>query len=178
MTTDAPWTDADKAAFEKAIGIPSQRTYWMPGGFPNVPAASNRVARSRWVQAVAAVSEPYLFLDPDTGFYDRYTNASKKMVLVTELYNILRSREALIVYRHQYWPKDRLDGIPSHAYPYVWHGLRMLRGAGLFAFAYQSHTASFFFVSRQASGLVPFESGFRSAMLGMSPNVINQRLVA
>ncbi|MGA2400767.1 MAG: hypothetical protein ABSG91_03560 [Syntrophobacteraceae bacterium] len=177
MTTDAPWTDADKTAFEKAIGIPRERTHWMPGGFANVPPASDKVARSRWVQAVAALSEPCHFLDPDTGFYDRLTNGSEKMVLVTELETILRSRDALIVYRHQYWPQVGQDGIPANVYPYVWHGLRMLKGAGLCAFAYQSRAASLFFISRQPSGLLSLERGLRTAMLGMSPNIVNRRLV-
>jgi len=30
MTADAPWSDAEKRAFETAVGIPSERTYWPP----------------------------------------------------------------------------------------------------------------------------------------------------
>jgi hypothetical protein len=30
MTTDGPWTDEEKAIFEKAIGIPGDRTYGHP----------------------------------------------------------------------------------------------------------------------------------------------------
>ena len=28
ITTDGPWTDAEKAVFEMAIGIPCDRTLW------------------------------------------------------------------------------------------------------------------------------------------------------
>jgi hypothetical protein len=47
MTTDAPWTEAEKRAFETAVGIPSTRTYWAPGGFENVPKAKNKGKESR-----------------------------------------------------------------------------------------------------------------------------------
>lgn len=178
MTTDGPWIEGDKKAFETAIGIPSDRIYWMPGGFPNVPAASNRGARSAWVQAVANLNHPFLFLDPDTGFYHRHNGGgSEKIVLVTELNSILQRRDAVIVYRHQYWPKRGTAPIFPRAYPYVSHGLSMLRGAGLCAFAYQSQAASFFFVSLDQAGLVPFETGLRNSMAGMSSGVVDQRLV-
>jgi hypothetical protein len=168
MTTDGPWTDAERAAFETALGIPGERTYWSPGGFVNVPSLSDTDTRSKWVDAVAAINHRYLFLDPDTGFFTHHNGASEKKVLVRELAVMLRSREALIVYRHQYWPNPRLDDVPNHAYPYVWHGLRMLRAEGLAAFAYQSQAASFFFVSRQESGIEPFQTGFRLAFSGVS----------
>jgi len=135
MTTDGPWTDAEKKIFERAIGIPGERTFWTPGGFENVPASNDRVARSRWVDAVAAIDHRYLFLDPDTGFFTHHNGKSEEKVLIEELTAMLRSREALIVYRHQYWPKPKLDYDPAPAYPYVSHGLRMLTAAGLTAFA-------------------------------------------
>ena len=90
---------------------------------------------------------------------------------------MLRCREALIVYRHQYWPKTDLDVVPDDVYPYVWHGLRMLRAAGLAAFAYQSQAASFFFLSGQEAGIDPFQSGLRLALSGVSAAVIKRRLV-
>ena len=62
MTTDERWTAAEKAAFEKAIGIPSERTFWAPGGFEKVPASSDSNNRAKWVDAVAAINHPYLFL--------------------------------------------------------------------------------------------------------------------
>src|SRR5262245_28531874 len=37
MTTDGPWSDAEKRAFEAAVGIPGELKYWAPGGFDNVP---------------------------------------------------------------------------------------------------------------------------------------------
>ena len=115
MTTDGPWKDVEKRAFETALGIPRQRTYWAPGGFDNVPAASDARARAQWMHAVATIKEPYIFLDPDTGFYDRYTGESAKMVLVGELFTMLATREAVIVYRHQYWP--RISAAPVKRVP-------------------------------------------------------------
>jgi len=176
MTTDAPWSDAEKRAFEAVVGIPSERTYWAPGGFDHVPSASDPRARAEWLQAVSAIKEPYLFLDPDTGFYDRHTGESVKTVLVSELAAMLATRQAVIVYRHQYWPK--LNDAPRDVCPYVWHGLGMLSNAGLHAFVYQSQAASFFFVSRQHSGVEPFETGLQHAMAGLSSAVVNRRLVA
>jgi hypothetical protein len=177
MTTDGPWTDAEKAVFETALGVPGERTYWSPGGFVNVPASNDSSARSRWVDAVAAINHRYLFLDPDTGFFTHHDGESEKKVLVKELAEMLRSREALIVYRHQYWPNPRLDDVPNHTYPYVWHGLRMLRAHGLATFAYQSQPASLFFVSRQETGIEPFRTGLRLALSGISAAVIARRLI-
>lgn len=177
MTTDGPWTDAEKAVFEKAIGIPSERTYWSPGGFVNVPPAQDPDARSRWVDAVAAIDHRYLFLDPDTGFYTHHNNESEKKVLIDELAVMLRRREALIVYRHQYWPNPRLDDVPANEYPYVWHGMRMLRTADFAAFAYQSQAASLFFISGQEAGIEPFRASLRLAFDGVSAAVIEKRLV-
>ena len=177
MTTDGPWPDPDKAVFETAIGIPGKRTFWAPGHFVNVPPSNDRDARSKWVDAVAAINHRYLFLDPDTGFYTRHTGESQKMVLVKELGVLLRNCEALIVYRHQYWPNPKLEDVPGHAYPYVWHGLHMLRNAGFAAFAYQSQAASFFFVSGRQSGIEPFETGLRLSLSGVSTAVIDRRLV-
>jgi hypothetical protein len=130
---------------------------------------------NRNVHAVATIKEPYVFLDPDTGFYDRYTGESAKTVLVGELFTMLATREAIIVYRHQYWPKG--NDAPREACPYVWHGLRMLWEAKLYSFAYQSQAASFFFISRSRSELEPFEDGFRHAMAGLSSAIVDRRLV-
>lgn len=177
MTTDGPWLDADKAVFETAIGIPSKRTFWAPGNFVNVPPSNDRDARSKWVDAVANISHRYLFLDPDTGFYTRHTGEPQKMVLVKELGVMLRHFEALIVYRHQYWPSPKLVDVPEHVYPYVWHGLHMLRKEGFAAFAYQSQAASFFFISGQKSGVKALEMGLRNSLSGVSPAVIERRLV-
>jgi hypothetical protein len=177
MTTDGPWTDAEKTVFETAIGIPGDRTYWAPGGFVNVPRSSDHVGRSRWVGAMGPIDHRYLFLDPDTGFFTHHNGESEKTVLIAELAVMLRHREALIVYRHQYWPSPRLENVPAHAYPYVWHGLRMLASAGLAAFAYQSQAASFFFVSREPAGIEPLRVGLRLAFSGVSPAVIERRLV-
>jgi len=176
MTTDGPWTDAEKAVFETAIGIPGERTYWTPGGFVNVPPSSDPETRSKWVAGVAAINHRYLFLDPDTGFYTHHNGESEKKVLVNELAVMLRSREALIVYRHQYWP--RLDNVPEHAYSYVWHGLRMLRTAGFAAFAYQSQAASFFFLSGKEEDIEPFQAGLRRALSGVSASVLQRRLIS
>ena len=175
MTTDGPWTDAEKAVFEATIGIPNERTYWTPGGFVNVPRSNDPVARSKWVNAVADINHRYLFLDPDTGFYKHHNSKSEKKLLITELAAMLGSREVLIVYRHQYWP--RLDEVPAHAYPYVWHGLSMLRNAGFITFAYQSQAASVFFISKQESLLAPFQKGFQDAFAGVSAAVIERRLI-
>lgn len=177
MTTDGHWPDADKAVFETAIGIPHERTFWAPGNFVNVPPVKDREARSRWVDAVANISHRYLFLDPDTGFYTQHTGESQKMVLIKELGVMLRNCEALIVYRHQYWPSPKLEEVPGHAYPYVWHGLHLLRSEGFAAFAYQSQAASFFFISGQKSGIKPLETGLRHSLTGVSPTVIGRRLV-
>jgi hypothetical protein len=177
MTTDGPWKNAEKAIFETAIGIPGERTFWAPGHFENVPPSYDRDARSKWVDAVAAINHRYLFLDPDTGFYTHHTGDSKKMVLVEELGRLLRNREAVIVYRHQYWPRVKLKDIREHTYLYVWHGLQMLRSAGFAAFAYQSQAASFFFVSKQQSGIEPFETGLRQSLSGVSQDITDRRLV-
>lgn len=166
-----------KAIFETAIGIPGKRTYWTPGGFVNVPPSNNLEARSKWVAGVAAINHRYFFLDPDTGFYTHHNGESEKKVLVNELAVMLRSREALIVYRHQYWPNPRLDDVPEHAYAYVWHGLRMLRSAGFATFAYQSQAASFFFVSKKEAGIEPFLTGLRHALSGVSAPVVQRRLI-
>jgi hypothetical protein len=56
MTTDGPWNDAEKSAFTTAVGIPSDRTFWSPGDFVNVPSSGNSNARSKWVDAVAAIA--------------------------------------------------------------------------------------------------------------------------
>lgn len=178
MTTDGPWTDAEKAVFETAIGIPSDRTLWTRGGFVNVPSSTDSFARSKWVDAVRDIDHRYLFLDPDTGFYTHHNGNSEKKVLITELAAMLRSREALIVYRHQYWlPKSSRGDVPAPVYPYVWHSLRMLTTARLAAFAYQSQAASFFFVSNDATGIEPFRAGLRLALSGVSSNVVARRLV-
>jgi hypothetical protein len=175
MTTDGPWTEAERAVFETTLGIPGERTCWSPGGFVNVPRSTDSIARSEWVNAVAAINHRYLFLDPDTGFFTHHNGESEKKVLINELAVMLRSREALIVYRHRYWP--RLDDVPKHAYPCVWDGLRMLRAEGLVAFAYQSQAASFFFVSNRETGIEPFHTGLRRAFSGVSADVIARRLV-
>jgi len=177
MTTDAPWAEAEKRAFETAIGIPSTRTYWEPGGFNNVPKATDPHARAAWVRAVAAIKEPYLFLDPDTGFFDRHAGDSRKTVLVAELAEILAARQTVIVYRHQYWPRPQPDGARTTAQPYVRHGLLMLRNASMSAFVYQSQSASVFFAARQRAALEPFETGLRNALDGISADVLNRRLV-
>lgn len=66
MTTDDPWCEAEKNVFEKALGITSERMFWKPGGFDKVPPSGNRENRSKWVDSIAAINYPYLFLDPDT----------------------------------------------------------------------------------------------------------------
>jgi hypothetical protein len=117
MTTDdEPWNDAEKAVFERALGIPGERTCWSPGGFEKVPSSKDRMARSEWVDAVAAINHRYLFLDPDTGFYDRHNGRSEKKILINELVKILHSREALIVYRHQYWPMHVTNDTDAYSY--------------------------------------------------------------
>ncbi len=177
MTTDGPWTEADRAVFEKALGITSERTFWNPGGFDNVPPSRDVCKRTKWIGAVAAINHRYLFLDPDTGFSTHHNGASEKKVLVTELCQMLRSREAVIVYRHRYWPTTPLNDAPPNAYRYVWDGLRMLRDADLMAFAYQSQSASFFFVSSRKTGIEPFHTGFQRALSGVSAEVVARRLV-
>jgi hypothetical protein len=121
--------------------------------------------------------QPHLFLDPDTGFYDRHGAGSAKTVLVAELIEMLAPRRTLIVYRHQYWPKLQQNGESITAQPYVRHGLLMLRGAGMSAFAYQSQSASVFFAARQHEDLVPFETGLRNAFAGVSKEIVERRLV-
>lgn len=175
MTTDGPWNDAEKRAFEVAVGIPTERTYWTPGDFTNVPAASDARARDEWVHAVGAIKEPHVFLDPDTGFYDRHSGDSTKTVLVDEITRILATRAVVIVYRHQYWPK--VIDAPRTVSPYVWHGLGMLRKAGLYSFAYQSQAASCFFVSWNRLDIDQFETAFRQSMAGLSSAIVNRRLV-
>ncbi len=177
MTTDAPWTEAEQRVFETAIGIPTTRTYWTPGGFANVPKATDSRARAAWVRAIGAINEPHLFLDPDTGFYNRHAGDSAKTVLVAELSEMLAPRRTLIVYRHQYWPKRQQNGASIAGRPYVWHGLLMLRNAGMSAFVYQSQSASVFFAARHREDLEPFETGLRSAFAGVSEDIVNRRLV-
>ena len=80
-----------------------------------------------------------------------------------------------MVYRHQYWPK--VIDAPRAVCPYVWHGLGMLRKAGLYSFAYQSQAASFFFVSRDRLGVDHFETALRQSMAGLSSAIVNRRLV-
>jgi hypothetical protein len=176
MTTDAPWTDAEKRMFETAVGIPGTRTYWTPGGFLNVPKATDRHARTDWIRAIAAIDEPHVFLDPDTGFYSHHGGDSTKTVLVTELAEMLVPRRTLIVYRHQYWPKAQPE--TTTAQPYVLDGLRMLRDAGFSAFAYQSQSASLFFTARKLEDVVQFETGLRNAFAGVSKEIVDRRLVA
>ncbi len=175
MTTDGPWTDAEKAVFGMAIGIPKEQTYWTPGDFINVPSSRDPAARARWVDAVAAVNHRYLFLDPDTGFYTHHNGESNNKLLITELEVMLSCREALIVYRHQYWPS--LKEVPTHVYPYVWHGLSMLRNADFTSFAYQSQAASVFFISKREPDLSPFRNAFQKAFVGVSVPVVEKRLV-
>ena len=177
MTTDAPWTEAEKRAFETAIGIPTTRTYWTPGDFTNVPRATDSGARAAWVRAVSAINEPHIFLDPDTGFYNRHTSPSAKTVLVAELSEMLAPRRTLIVYRHQYWPKPQQSGASITGHPYVRHGLLMLQKVGMSAFVYQSQSASIFFVARYREDLEPFETSLRTAFAGFSEDVVNRRLV-
>jgi hypothetical protein len=176
MTTDGPWTKSERAVFENALGIATERTFWNPGGFDNVPPSGDVVARSRWVDAVAAINHRYLFLDPDTGFFTHHNGASEKKVLVSELRQILQSREAVIVYRHQ-WRCTPLDDGPPNAYPYVWRGLRMLRDVDLKAFAYQSQQASLFFLSSRKASIEPFYAAFQRALAGVSAEVVARRLV-
>lgn len=175
MTTDGPWANAEKEVFERAIGIPRNRTYWAPGGLQNVPSKSEHHGRAQWIAAVAAINHPYLFLDPDVGLFKHWTGTSERMVLVSELAIMLREREALIVYRHQYWPKTITPPLAVHGY--VWDGLSMLRNHGLAAFAYQSQAASLFIVAQQKPGIAPLENGFRLALHGVSPDVIARRLI-
>ena len=177
MTTDGPWTVADKAVFEAAIGMSSKQTFWAPGGFQNVPPAAPPVIRTEWVNAVAAIGYPYVFLDPDIGFYTHHTAESEKMVLIEELAVMLRSHEALIVYRHQYWPRLQLSESTAHVCPYILHGLDMLRVAGFAAFAYQSQAASFFFLAKEEAGIAPFKAGLQLALAHVSAAVINRRIV-
>lgn len=99
------------------------------------------------------------------------------MILISELATILRSREVLIVYRHQYWPKPKPHNIPDQVYPYVWDGLCKLRAEGLVTFAYQSQAASLFFVSAEGARLESFRIGFQHAFLGMSAEVTARRIV-
>lgn len=175
MTTDGPWSGVEKSLFETIIGIPNERTYWTPGDLVNVPSSSDPIVRSKWVNAVAAIDHRYLFLDPDTGFYTHHNGESEKKLLISELQTMLNRREVLIIYRHQYWPN--LKVVPAHAYPYVWHGLGMLRNAGFASFAYQSQAASIFFISKKELVLEPFRNGFQEAFAGVSAAVIERRLV-
>jgi hypothetical protein len=177
MTTDGPWKEAERAVFAKALGLANERMFWSPGGFPNVPPSRDGNARSKWVDAVATINHRYLFLDPDIGFGTHHNGKSEKRVLIAELDQMLRSREALIVYRHQYWPNPPPDDVPPHAHPYVWHGLRMLKTARLAAVAYQSLAASFFFVSKQEIGIEPFHSALQLAFAEVSAEVVAKRLV-
>lgn len=178
MTTDGLWTDEEKTVFETAIGIPHERVYWTPGGFGSVPSATDRDARSRWVYAVAAINQKYLFLDPDIGFYTHHTGASEKMVLVNELKEMLRRREALIIYRHQYFPNPRPRNIAGYLSPYVCQSLRILEDAGFARFAYQSQAASLFFVAKQEAALAPLRNGLQRVFSGVSASVVERRIVA
>ena len=56
-----------KRAFEAAVGIPTERTYWTPGGFENVPAASDPRAREKWVYAIGAIRNHTFSLIPTRG---------------------------------------------------------------------------------------------------------------
>ena len=177
MTTDdqcGPWTDEEKTLYETAIGIPRERVYWSPGGIENVPSSAERAGRSGWVDAVAAIKQKYLFLDPDIGFF---TIPGRGRVLVEELKRILRGREALIVYRHKYFPKPTPNNIPECVYPYVWHSLIILLDAFSAKFAYQSQAASLFFVAEQKTALAPLQNGLRRALAGVSDCVVKSRIV-
>ena len=164
MTTDGPWTDGERENYETAVGIPADRTYWSPGGFHNVPPSNDLAGRDSWLNSIAEINHPYLFLDPDTGFYTRYNRYSEKKILVSELIKILQYHDGLIVYRHRYWPKRKSIDIPTNVYPYVWHCLSILRNENLSAFVYQSQAASFFFIAKQVTDLKPLFYGFRSGM--------------
>jgi hypothetical protein len=118
-----------------------------------VPLSRNKRDRKNWVQAVAMLRCRNLFLDPDTGFYQNHTGRSDKMILVEELKEILKRRKAVIVYRHRYRRKE-----------YVQLGLEVLQKAGLKAFAYQSQSASIFFISASDDGIRPFEKGLQKAL--------------
>jgi len=75
----------------------------------------------------------------------------------------------------QYWPT--LKEVPAHAYPYVWHGLDMLRNAGLLPLLISRRLRVFFFISKQEAALAPFRNGFQEAFAGISAAVIERRLV-
>ena len=173
MTTDGPWNDREKAVFEAAMGIPRERTFWTPAGHDNVPRLSEKDARSDWLHHVAGIDCPYLFLDPDTGFYNQPTRHSNKQILVSELEVVLRQRRALMIYRHLYFPKGTV-GMDGNAYPYVRHGLKMLQEAGLAAFAYQSQAASCFFISKRTKEITPFRKGLRQRLSG---TIVDERLI-
>jgi hypothetical protein len=175
MTTDGPWNDAEQAAYQKAIGTPASRTIWEPFHLGVVPTSTDPT-RDDWINAVSTISYPYLFLDPDTGFYQRHTRDSRKMLLIDELRRILVGRKALLVYRHQYWPERPADS-PELAYSYVWHGLSMLRDFNLVAFAYQSQSASMFFIATHKAELKPFVTALQLAFRGLRTNVTRRRLI-
>ena len=99
------------------------------------------------------------------------------MLLVNELLCLASRKEALIVYRHQYWPNPIPEGVLEYVIPYVWHGLTLLQNAGLKCFAYQSQTASFFFVSTTEEKLKVLWECLYSSMRGVDVSVIDRRLV-
>jgi len=90
---------------------------------------------------------------------------------------MLAPRRTLIVCQHQYWPKPQQNGATITGEPYVQHGLFMLRNAGMFAFVYQSQSASAFFAAQHREDLEPFETGLRNAFAGVSEDIVNRRLV-
>jgi hypothetical protein len=163
MTTDGPWTEDQKAVYQKNIGIPAERSYWKPGGFNNVPLSKSE-EREKWIDAVAKIPHRYLFLDPDAGFYRRHTRDSRRILVPDELKRILTNRDVLIIYRHQYWPKTNHQD--ARVYPYVSDGLHILREACLTACAYQSPAASLFFVSGVPDKIAPFADGLRRELRG------------
>ena len=177
MTTDGPWNNSEMKIYEKIVGIPHERTYWKIGNFLNVPLAGNPAERNSWLRSVASLKEKYIWLDPDTGFYNHHTSSSDKMLLVNELLCLASRKEALIVYRHQYWPNPKPEEIPDPVIPYVWHGLTLLQDAGLKCFAYQSQSASFFFVSNTQEKLQVLWECLYSSMRGVDVSVIDRRLV-
>lgn len=168
MTTDGPWTNEERVIFQSVIGIPGERTHWNPGGFGVVPRSSEHPQRTDWINAVAAIEQRYLFLDPDVGFHRHRTGDSRRMILISELEQLLNQKEVLIVYRHQWWPPNAND-IPENLCTYVWQGLTMLRNANLASSAYQSQTASLFFVAERQDSLAPFQDGLRGALAGVDP---------
>lgn len=179
MTTDGLWNDAEMRIYEKITLISQARTHWQVGAYINVPLRTQQEARNSWLSALEAIEEPYLWLDPDTGFLDRHnrTRDSDKIILISELERLARTKHVLIVYRHQYRP-ERDAAIPEHIYSYVWHGLNLIaKKPNLQAFAYQSLSASLFFVSASRNPLNKMWDCLRSSMEGVSEEVLNRRMV-